>query len=87
VRYEVQYTPTALKQLAKMDRQVAQRIRRFFAEVLDLDNPRSKGAALVNRDEWRYRVGDYRVLCEIRDDVLVVLVVGAAHRRPIYDRR
>lgn len=60
------------------------RIRRFFEETLDLENPRSRGKPLSGRDEWRYRVGDYRVLCHIEDDTLFVLVVRAAHRREVY---
>ena len=51
------------------------------------DNPRSKGKGLTaNRSgEWRYRVGDYRLLTEIQDDKIVILVVSVGHRRDIYD--
>ncbi len=60
------------------------RIRRFFDESLDLDNPRSRRKPLVGRDEWRYRVADYRLLCKIQDDVLLVMGVKVAHRREVY---
>lgn len=82
--YQVRYTPKALKEIGKLDRAQVKRIRRFFEETLDLDNPRSRGKPLSGRDEWRYRVGDYRVLCHIEDDALVVLAVRAAHRREVY---
>lgn len=81
--YQVQYTPKALKEIGKLDRGHVLRIRRFFEETLDLDNPRSRGKPLQGRDEWRYRVGDYRLLCHIQDDALVVLDVKVAHRREV----
>lgn len=84
--YQVRYTPNALKEIGKLDRTKVLRIRRFFGETLDLDNPRSRGRPLRGRDEWRYRVGDYRLLCHLQDDVLVVLVVKVAHRREVYRR-
>lgn len=82
--YRVEYTPKALKEIGKLDKAQVKRIRRFFGESLDLDNPRSRGKPLVGRDEWRYRVGDYRILCQIQDDVLLVLVAKVAHRREVY---
>lgn len=81
---QVRYAPKALEEIAKLDRAQVKRIRRFFEESLDLENPRSRGKPLSGRDEWRYRVGDYRLLCHIEDDALVVLVVKAAHRREVY---
>ena len=82
--YRVEYTPRAIKDLGRLDRPMVARIRRFFEETLDLDQPRSSGAALVGRAEWRYRVGDYRILCHIDDAVVTVLVVRVAHRREVY---
>lgn len=84
--YRVEYTRKALKQIAALDRPVARRIERFFGQTLDLSNPRSRGRPLVGRDEWRYRIGDYRILAAIEDDRLLVLVVKVAHRRDVYDR-
>lgn len=60
------------------------RIERFLKEGLDRQNPRASGRPLAGSDFWRYRVGDYRLLATIEDDVLVVLVVAAAHRRDVY---
>ncbi|MCK0112402.1 type II toxin-antitoxin system RelE/ParE family toxin [Ornithinimicrobium sp. F0845] len=81
--YRVRYTPKALKKIGNLDRAQVKRIRRFF-EALDLQNPRSRGKALSGRDEWRYRVGDYRLLCHLENHGLVVLAVKAAHRREVY---
>lgn len=83
-RYRVAYTPRALKEIGKLDRAQVKRIRRFFGESLDLHAPRSRGQPLVSRDKWRYRIGDYRILCHIDDQHVVVLVVKVAHRREVY---
>ena len=58
-------------------------------EIANLDDPRSRGKALTGNlaGLWRYRVGDYRVVCDIEDGVLVILVVDVAHRREVYRRR
>lgn len=55
--------------------------------VAKLDNPRSIGDALTGPDfgqYWRYRVGDYRIICEIQDKKVVVLVLRIGHRREVY---
>jgi mRNA interferase RelE/StbE len=85
--YEVEYTATALRQLRKLDRQVARRIVDFLYEVSALDDPRSRGKALVGDRAgiWRYRVGDYRVLCEFREAELVILALAVGHRGDVYD--
>jgi mRNA interferase RelE/StbE len=83
-RYTVAYTRRALKEIGRADKAQVRRIRRFFEETLDLDNPRSRGQPLVGREEWRYRIGDYRVLCHIDDHRVVVLVVKVAHLREVY---
>ncbi len=82
--FRIQITPKALKQIAKLDRNARLRIERFLKETLDREDPRSQGRALVGEPFWRYRVGDYRLLVSINDDVLVVLVVAAEHRRNVY---
>lgn len=82
--YRVQVTPKALKQISKLDRTARLRIERFLKETLDREDPRSQGRALVGEPFWRYRVGDYRLLAAIEDDVLLVLVVAAERRREVY---
>ena len=85
--WQIEFTPEAEKQLAKIDRQSAKRITNFLRErIATAENPRSLGKALkgVLREFWRYRVGDYRIVCRIEDDRLLVLVVRMAHRREVY---
>ncbi len=84
---EVEYTATVLRQLRKLDRQVARRIVDYLDEVARLDDARSRGKGLVGDRAgiWRYRIGDYRVLCEIRDAELVIVALTIGHRREAYD--
>ena len=87
--WTIRVSDKAVRDLRKLDRQVARRIRDELSEIAGLDDPRSRGKALVGNlaGLWRYRVGDYRVICDIEDEVLVVLVVGVAHRSKVYRRR
>ncbi len=81
--------PRALKALKKMDKPTARVIRDELREIEGLDDPRSRGKALTGnlRGLWRYRVGDYRVICDILDDELVVLAIEIAHRSEVYRRQ
>ncbi len=85
--WTIDYTGTARKQLLKLDRQTARRIVDFMdARVAPADDPRSTGKALSGPlgGFWRYRVGDCRVICDIQDGALRVLVVDIGHRREVY---
>jgi mRNA interferase RelE/StbE len=83
--YRVEWSERAVRQLDKLDRTVARAIVRFMSErVHGSDDPRLIGKPLRGAGLWRYRVGDYRVLCRIDDGVLTVLVVELGHRREVY---
>ena len=85
--FHVQYTKAALKQLKKMIRFDAQLIVSWIGKNLEgCDNPRVHGKGLTaNRSgEWRYRVGSYRILCVIQDDVLVIEIFSIGHRSTVY---
>ena len=85
--YRVEYSKAALKQLKKMDRFDARLITSWIGKNLEgCDNPCAHGKGLTaNRSrEWRYRVGDYRILCTINDDVLVIEVFSIGHRSTVY---
>ena len=87
--WRIEYADTAKKSLAKLDRTVAKRITAFLAErVLDRAEPRSIGGPLKGSrlgNYWRYRIGGWRVVCDIQDERLVVLVVLVGNRREVYD--
>jgi len=85
--WTIDYTQTALNQLRKLDKQSARRILDFMDErIAQRDDPRSTGKALTGPlgGLWRYRVGDFRVICEIQDGELRVLVVELGNRREVY---
>jgi mRNA interferase RelE/StbE len=85
--WNVEFLDTAKRQLAKLDRQWQAAILDYLEDqIAPLDDPRSRGKPLVGdrKGLWRYRVGDYRILCELRDDDLIVLVVTIGHRRQVY---
>ncbi len=85
--WTISYADTARLQLRKLDKQTARRIVDFMDErVAGLENPRSTGKALTGPfgGFWRYRVGDCRVVCDIQDAALRVLVVQVGNRREIY---
>lgn len=85
--WEIELAETAVKQLDDLDRAIQQRITRYLSERLaQAEDPRVLGKALRGQlaEYWRYRVGDYRLVCEIQDEVLTVLVVRIAHRREVY---
>lgn len=73
------------RSLAKLDQQIAKRITSKLREIANLDDPRSVGKPLVGNlaGLWRYRVGDYRVICYIDDSVLLILVVDVVHRSEV----
>lgn len=81
------FSPKAFKQLSKLDKQTQEQINRFFIRVISSGDPRSSGKALSGNLSryWRYRVGKYRLICEIRDGELVVEVITVGKRDSIYE--
>lgn len=86
--WTINYSDRALKSLRKMDKQNARRIVDFMnSRIAVAADPRQSGKPLKGElgEFWRYRVGDYRILCEILDDELVILAATIGHRREVYD--
>ena len=87
MHWTIEYSDEAQAQLRRLDRQMAKRVVDYMNERVALrDDPRSIGRALTvpMRGLWRYRVGDCRVVCEIQDEVLRVLVVRVGRRDRVY---
>ena len=86
--WTVEFETRAEKQLAKLDRTAANRIAVFLRKLASThDNPRELGTALkgeLRGAYWRYRVGDYRIICDIQDARVVVLVIEIGHRSSVY---
>ena len=86
--WTIEYDPGALKDLKKLDRQIQREILDYMDErVARAKDPRDFGKPLrASRfGLWRYRVGDYRIICELQERRLVVLVVGVGHRSTVYE--
>ncbi len=85
--WTIEYTETARRELRKIDKPVARRILDFLDNrVAKQDDPRKLGRALSGPlgNLWRYRVGDYRVICNIQHQTVTVLVLRIGHRREVY---
>lgn len=84
--WRIELSEEAESVLAKMDRQEQMRFDKFFMRLSERDNPRSLGKALKGPlgVYWSYRVGDYRAICNIHDNVLVIEVIRIGHRREVY---
>ena len=82
------FSDKAKKQFVKLDKPVQNQMRKFLDSLKKLQNPRTRGKELVGnrRGIWRYRVGDYRILCQIKDKELCIFVVEVGHRKEVYGR-
>lgn len=85
--WTLRISETARRQLKKLDRSTAQTLLRYLNRlVLETEDPRQRGKGLSANltGLWRYRVGDYRVICDIQNGELVVLVLQVSHRSQAY---
>jgi mRNA interferase RelE/StbE len=85
--WTIEYTQAADRQLRKLDKSSSRRIVDYLRNrVACLEDPRSIGKALHGPlgDFWRYRIGDYRIICELQDQQLRVLVVRLGDRKDVY---
>ena len=86
--WRVEFDPDAVKDLKKLDKQIQIRILDFLRERLArLDNPRELGEALAGSkpgNYWKYRVGDWRIICDLQDQRIVVRVLRVGNRREVY---
>ena len=81
--WTVEYTDTALRELRKLDRRMARRVVEYMEELVAIqDGPRRRGKALTGPmgGLWRYRIGRCRVICDVQDQVLRILVLRVAGR-------
>jgi mRNA interferase RelE/StbE len=85
--WRIEITRTAEKQITKLDRGAQKSIQQFLRERLrSATDPRQWGKALQGekRGLWRYRVGDYRLICDIQDERITILVLELGHRKDVY---
>ena len=87
MNWRIKIESNAVKALQKLDKVTRQRIERFIDRLVGEENTRSRGIALQGEAYdglWRYRVGDYRLICQIKDKEVLILVVEIGHRKAIY---
>lgn len=86
--FAIEFDPDALKELKKLDKPIQQRLIGFVKEcVAPLEDPRSIGEALAGAklgQYWKYRVGDWRIICNIHDKRIVVRVLRIGNRKEVY---
>lgn len=88
MKYHVETTPKFDREFKKLDRYTQKMLAAWIDKNLEgCLNPRVHGKALTaNRaGQWRYRIGDYRIICSIEDNALVILALSVGHRREIYE--
>lgn len=86
--YHLEIAKDAKKQLKKMDKYQSRLILQWiYTNVDGLEDPRIHGKGLTSNSSglWRYRIGNYRIICEIEDDKLIVTAINIGHRNSIYD--
>ena len=86
MKYKVLFTTRALKQIKKLDKYTSALIIGWIdRNLVDCENPRLYGKALIanKSGQWRYRIGDYRIICEIQDEKITILVLEVGHRKYI----
>ncbi len=84
--WSIAFTEKADRELGKLDKPVQIQIKNFLESIIKTPNPRVKGSQLKGtlRQFWRYRVGNYRLICTFKDEVLIIHVLKVAHRREVY---
>jgi mRNA interferase RelE/StbE len=85
--WRIEITRTAERQIIKLDRPAQRSIQRFLRDrLIPADDPRQWGRPLhgEKRGLWRYRVGDYRLICDIQDEKITILVLEVGHRKDVY---
>ena len=81
------FADKARKEFLKLDKPIQKQIQTFIVKLQGLEDPRSSGKALAGNlaGRWRYRIGDYRLVCEIDDEKIIITILRIGHRKNIYD--
>lgn len=88
MKYRLEWERRAEKDFSKLDKFAQKQIQKYLNKFVASENPRQQGYGLKHElaGLWRYDIGVYRVICEIEDDVLVVVAVKIGHRRDVYKK-
>ena len=86
--WKINYTEIAAKQMQKLDKSISEKIDTYLNKRVAIqENPRVFGEGLSHNKSglWRFRVNDHRIICDLQDGELIVLVLRVAHRKNVYD--
>lgn len=89
MKYNIELSERFKKEFKKLDKFTQKMIRSWITKNLyDTEDPRNQGKALTanRKGQWRYRIGDYRLICEIVDNELLILALSIGHRKEIYEK-
>lgn len=89
MKYRVETTTRFDKEFKKLDKYTQLMIKSWITKnLVDCENPRIHGKGLTanRKGQWRYRIGDYRLICEIKDSELIILALSVGHRREVYKK-
>jgi len=84
--WKIKWEDFAVKQLRKLDQQIEKRIISYLKKIV-LEDPRKQGKPLTGDKSgfWRYRMGEYRIICRIVDKEFIVVIIAVGHRKEIYN--
>ena len=88
IKWQIVFSKTGEKELEKLSRQSQSLIRNFlYTRILELNHPKQSGKSLSGNKKglWRYRVDKFRIICKIKEDVLIILIVKIAKRDVVYE--
>ena len=85
--WKLEFSKSAEKSVFRLDKTIQERIAKYLSKVIVSNNPRAFGKALTGNKKslWRYRVGDYRVICQIYDNELIIIAINIDHRKTVYE--
>ncbi len=83
--WKLEFSKSAEKSILKLDKKIQEELKKYFKKVID--NPKAFGKALNGNKKglWRYRIGDYRAICEIKEKELIIFTLLVDHRRKVYE--
>ena len=84
--YQIRFSESGRASFNRLDNSIKLQIQKYLREVADLENPKVRGEPLTSNlsKHWRYRVGNYRIIVEIKENELVIFIINIAHRSKVY---
>ena len=84
--WTIEFDKKAVKEFARLSKPIQKQIDKFLLKLMKTPDPRKSGQPLKGnlKSLWRYRVGDYRLICNIEDDIFTVLILRVNHRKEVY---